>query len=294
MFLRTALLVSVVAHGAIILSPSSEPQESKRPLGGGGLKISVVPRNTFQLNQPQLPAGKVVPIPSPVVEVKPLVEPSVRNIEASIASLAEEQSVIIPLQNSPLQPALPKLNKPQADPKLAQYQKPLKAKKRPAEKKVAVLKKKRVAKKPAPSKKTRVVEEMPATQAAPLKPNHPVVDSTVVVVMASVQEKEQAKLEGMDSIEQSYKKELLNLIEANKKYPLRSRRRGDEGVVLVSFVIQRDGVIDLVTVSAPSDHKRLDRAATQLMERIGQFKPIPSQLSREQWAFQVPIRYSLH
>lgn len=95
------------------------------------------------------------------------------------------------------------------------------------------------------------------------------------------------------AIERDYATALLAAIEKRKRYPLRARRRGDQGEVRVQFTIQRDGTISQVQVASSSNSQSLDRAASSAVISLGRFDPIPSQLDRDRWEFQVPIRFAM-
>jgi len=94
-------------------------------------------------------------------------------------------------------------------------------------------------------------------------------------------------------IEREYTGALLAAIERHKRYPLRARRRGEQGVVTVLFTLQRDGTISEVRVGAGSSSSSLDRAASGAVTALGRFEPIPPQLGRERWELKVPIRFVL-
>ena len=96
-----------------------------------------------------------------------------------------------------------------------------------------------------------------------------------------------------DQLEAQYKWELLKAIQANKKYPKRAKKRRQQGLVKVGFVIQGNGEITGVCVIESSGYKLLDQAAMTAVSAIDQFKPIPAQIYRENWEFIVPIEYQI-
>ena len=92
---------------------------------------------------------------------------------------------------------------------------------------------------------------------------------------------------------QRYNLELLAAIERAKHYPNRARRRNQEGTVMVAFIIDLRGVISDIHILESSGHKTLDKAATDAILRIGQFKPIPESIGLSKMEFRVPINYEL-
>ena len=75
-------------------------------------------------------------------------------------------------------------------------------------------------------------------------------------------------------------------------YPLMSRRRGEEGVVLLRVFVTADGDPREVQLKEGSGHPRLDRAAQEIVQK---WKFIPAKRGNQPvdaWVV-VPIRFSL-
>ena len=92
---------------------------------------------------------------------------------------------------------------------------------------------------------------------------------------------------------QHYLAALAAEIDRNKYYPLSSRRRGEEGTVLVRFVIQKDGDFSDLSVVESSGSRRLDKAALKTLRRVAPFREIPDSVGRNRWSITVPIAFSL-
>jgi len=286
MLIRGACITaSLVAHGAIMLSVSGTLQQSQQPAATRALQLQVT-------HIPAAPAKSLVSAvvqPAPItVQPEPIVAPpepiaTPDFLATKKIPLREDDPVVVQKVTAMVVRSLsPSRPKPSRKPP-----NPIAGKMRV---KAAV--------------ENAVAEESPPLQPV-LAPSPAEIKSRPVELVATASrkavrrersidtEKTESLLDRFADLELAYKKELLHLIEAHKKYPIRSRRKGHEGVVLVSFVIRKDGSITLVSTSAPSNYVQLDRAATRLVERIGQFKPIPLELQKERWAFEVPIRYAL-
>lgn len=96
-----------------------------------------------------------------------------------------------------------------------------------------------------------------------------------------------------EPIRQSYLAELAAQINRKKYYPRASRRFGEEGTVVVSFVLQRDGRVTDLAVAQSSGSERLDDAALTTLARVTPFRPIPDVLQRDDWPISVPIAFNL-
>lgn len=96
------------------------------------------------------------------------------------------------------------------------------------------------------------------------------------------------------AIEMAYADALAAAIEKHKRYPLRARKKGQEGEVKVLFTVLEDGTISQVQIGQSSLSSILDRAASKAVESLGRFQPIPEQLGRKRWEFQVPVRFAMN
>nr|VFK41637.1 MAG: protein TonB [Candidatus Kentron sp. SD]VFK47028.1 MAG: protein TonB [Candidatus Kentron sp. SD] len=93
--------------------------------------------------------------------------------------------------------------------------------------------------------------------------------------------------------EQQYLAALKARIERKKFYPPLSRRRGEEGKVVIAFVIRKNGQLTHLSVRRSSGIRRLDNAALRTLREITPVEPIPAMLEREEWALSAPIIYGL-
>lgn len=107
-------------------------------------------------------------------------------------------------------------------------------------------------------------------------------------------ESPQQSAKALREIERAYMNALVTAIERHKRYPLRARKKGYEGEVLVLFTVLRDGTISEVGIGSSSLRVILDRAASKAVTDLGRFEPIPPQLDRDYWEFRVPIRFAMN
>ena len=94
-------------------------------------------------------------------------------------------------------------------------------------------------------------------------------------------------------LEQQYTDALKLAIETKKYYPSRARRRAYEGAVVVSFTINREGDIRNIRVMRSSSVRILDKAAVNAVHNVGRFQPIPLDIDREWWEFEIALTYNL-
>lgn len=95
------------------------------------------------------------------------------------------------------------------------------------------------------------------------------------------------------SPESNYYYELLSSIEKNKFYPLKAKKRGQEGEVVLEISILKNGRISRVKIIKSSGISTLDRAAFIAVNKIKQFKPFPLSLTLNSTTVQVPMQYKL-
>ncbi|MCG6967445.1 MAG: TonB family protein [Chromatiaceae bacterium] len=252
--LRLGLLVSGVLHAAVV---AAFTQVSREPIP------AVEQPRPLTLNlsafQPPPPAPEVRPeverLPAPVVP-----EPPPEPVEA--VPEPEPEPVDPPPLVKPVEP--PPVAKKAAEPRPP-----------PVVKKVAKAK----ANKPRPVDPVRPVER-PVAAAAPVAVA-PVVADRPLPVAVAVEER------------QHYLAALAAQINRSKFYPRASRRLGEEGLVVVHFVIQRNGELTDLQVMESSGSPRLDEAALKTLRRVTPFRPIPGRLGRDEWPISVPISFKL-
>jgi protein TonB len=82
-------------------------------------------------------------------------------------------------------------------------------------------------------------------------------------------------------------------IARKRQYPQKAKRRGETGTVVVSFVVERSGIITDIRVAKSSGSATLDKAAVDTLKRQRRFKPIPEAIGRNRWPMRVPIKFAL-
>ena len=95
-----------------------------------------------------------------------------------------------------------------------------------------------------------------------------------------------------NKIYQSYYGVVRSMLDSNKKYPLLSLQRRQEGTPIVEFTILQSGdVVDLKITS--SGFRLLDREAQKIVLKSAPFPPIPQSLGKDKIDLRVPINFNL-
>ena len=97
---------------------------------------------------------------------------------------------------------------------------------------------------------------------------------------------------GSETGRPGYYQLILEKLERLKKYPSRARRRGQQGTVVLSFTLNRDGSLKHYEITKSSGVKSLDLAVKKLIRRAT-FPAIPKNISSDTLEVSVPISFSL-
>ena len=124
------------------------------------------------------------------------------------------------------------------------------------------------------------------------------INSSEKKMIKSEEKEEQAivdnRLQGdrTNKIYQSYYGVVRSMLDSNKKYPLLSLQRRQEGTPIIEFTILQNGdVINLEIIS--SGYRLLDREAQKIVLKSAPFPPIPQSLGKKRIDLRVPINFNL-
>ena len=90
-----------------------------------------------------------------------------------------------------------------------------------------------------------------------------------------------------------YYGEVQAWLEKHKRYPRRSKLRSEEGVVMLRFVVNREGIVTLSDIKKSSGHKRLDKEAMGMIERAQPLPAMPKDMRQANLEIVVPVRFYL-
>ena len=107
----------------------------------------------------------------------------------------------------------------------------------------------------------------------------------------------QSELGRRDGIEATardrYLYELRNALERSKVYPAMAKRLGQQGRVMVKFLVDSSGRVTSAEVIEASRFPLLNEAAQKLVVNLSGLKPIPQEVGKSKWEFVLPVDYQL-
>ena len=77
------------------------------------------------------------------------------------------------------------------------------------------------------------------------------------------------------SPKRNYESQLLGWLERHKKYPILARRRGQQGTVILEFVINTEGKLLSHKILQASAHRSLNTAVVEMIKQASPMPPIP-------------------
>ena len=98
---------------------------------------------------------------------------------------------------------------------------------------------------------------------------------------------------GAPRVEPSWQTGLVKHLQQYKRYPSEAQERGEEGVVLLSFSVDRDGHVLARRVMQSSGYPALDDEVMAMIERAQPLPPFPPTMPEPKLDLIVPIRFSL-
>ena len=154
--------------------------------------------------------------------------------------------------------------------------------------------------KPKPQK---VVEEVIEKEVEPVKPvkQHTVASSTTST--SDNKQTSQKKTTGQASTQlsggqiaaqKSYYSELAATLAKHKRYPMASRRRGEEGIVKLFFIVDRTGKVLEFRITKSSGSARLDEAVISMLKKAQPLPSFPDDMTQSQLEVNVPIAFQLN
>ena len=90
----------------------------------------------------------------------------------------------------------------------------------------------------------------------------------------------------------TYYGKIRQIIDANKKYPLLSRQRKEEGTPTITFTIQKNGIVTNISIKS-SGHRSLDREARRMIMISSPFPKVPDSINKESLSLSIPINFRL-
>jgi periplasmic protein TonB len=264
---KQTLLISVVLHAALawIVMQWGDTRAVDLDLQSQVIEVEVVERHVASAADPPVvkssPVERVSAVHRPVPVMQP--QPIAKSVVPPVSQPSARQQAQAPPQPQPTQKLLssPKLQAPGQQPPAAFRVEPVQTALHPnaqAEAGLAQFQK---------EQNTRAMEPE-AEKSSPPEPGL------------------------TDDIRAAYQKQLKELIEREKQYPLLARRGRQQGLVVVEFDISRTGELSSVRVARSSGHSLLDRSALKAVRAVGRF-PEPPAMLQENRRYQISISFVL-
>jgi periplasmic protein TonB len=98
---------------------------------------------------------------------------------------------------------------------------------------------------------------------------------------------------GAPRVEPSWETSLVRHLEQYKRYPSDAQSRGEDGVVMLSFTVDRTGHVLARQIVRSSGYRELDAEVMSMIERAQPLPPFPASMTQAKLDLTVPIRFSL-
>lgn len=98
---------------------------------------------------------------------------------------------------------------------------------------------------------------------------------------------------GQSAATKSYYSMLASKLARNKRYPSASRRRSEEGVATLYFVVSRDGSVSQASIRTSSGFARLDDAVLDMLKRAAPLPAFNDDMTEQQLTIVIPVEFKL-
>jgi periplasmic protein TonB len=98
---------------------------------------------------------------------------------------------------------------------------------------------------------------------------------------------------GSPAVASSWQASLVQQVQRYKRYPAGAQARNEQGVVLLSFSLDRDGHVLAHSIARSSGYADLDNEVMAMIMRAQPLPPFPASMPQPQVDLTVPIRFSL-
>lgn len=92
----------------------------------------------------------------------------------------------------------------------------------------------------------------------------------------------------------SYFAELMAWLEQHKDYPAELKKQKQQGVVVLTFSINKNGEVLTAKIKKSSGFPILDQAALDMLAKADPVPAIPDSMNRDRLLLSIPIEYSLN
>lgn len=149
---------------------------------------------------------------------------------------------------------------------------------------------------PPPPTPPQVEQTKPVAPAAPAAPAAPPVPATPAAppVATPSDHTAQAEIARAPRLDPNWTSQLYTRLQEAKSYPEGAHQRREEGQVVLTFVVDRNGRVTSRRIVQSSGHADLDAEAMALVDRAQPLPVFPPTMTQNELTLTVPIRFSLH
>ena len=91
----------------------------------------------------------------------------------------------------------------------------------------------------------------------------------------------------------TWKRQVVSLLERNKRYPAVAQARGEKGTAELAFSLDRPGRVTASRIVRSSGSAALDQETLELVRRAQPFPPPPPELAGGEISLSVPIKFNI-
>jgi protein TonB len=120
----------------------------------------------------------------------------------------------------------------------------------------------------------------------------PQVPSAAIAPVAAAPTQGQVHLSDSNAVP-SWKRQVVGILERNKRYPPTARARNEQGTAQIAFSLNREGRVVSSRIVKSSGSSTLDVESLELVKRAEPFPPPPPELTGALISLTVPVRFNI-
>jgi protein TonB len=271
--LGVALGVHLIILGLVL---ARESDEGARAPGEQGIEIDLgMLGDLGAATQHQQVAATEQPLDTAVTEPAPA-EPQ------PDAAEPQTQPAAIPESESPESEPVPDIE-PDAEPEPS-----------PVKQVPQVPIKPRVSAAPKPPQASPAAPQPKTTRAAPASPGTETGQDSNDSRRMTTGSQNALSSGGNPGAEQSYYALIAAHLAQHKRYPIRARRKGEEGTARLFFILDRQGAIVEYRLTESSGHKTLDSAVIDMLKSAAPLPAFPADMKMTTLNIHLPVAFSIN
>ncbi|SBS35994.1 Gram-negative bacterial tonB protein [Marinomonas spartinae] len=266
-------------------------------------QVAKVEKTQKEVVKPEPKQEKVEKKPKPVVEKKPIPKPEKAPLPKTEPKPEPKPTPKKVVKEKPVIKPKPVVKEKQKSPIVVPKKEPKKIPKKEPKKEVV---KKVEPKKVIPKLKPKKAEpKKTLEQAASTTASKPISQQSTSQNLKNSGARSQASQKATTGVGNaassgghkgaitSYYSKLAAVLAQHKRYPRAARRRHEEGVVTVSFVVHADGQVTNTNIIKSSGYRRLDDAVLDMLKRASPLPKFSPDMNKSSLTITLPVSYKL-